>query len=129
MAPEQNVTGSLHPACGDYLELGADTVRDQQSASGPSRMPKASTAKAAVQADALAGPPAASSATPTAHAPSADRLKPTVECIAMVAPRLAGSAAMVMPEVSAPEAAGTGSAEGSRRGSSTHGDWSESTPH
>ena len=38
------------------------------------------------------GPPAASSATPTAQAPSADRLKPTVECTAMVAPRYLGVA-------------------------------------
>ena len=65
---------------------------------------------------AFAGPPPASSATPTAHAPSADRLKPTVECIAMVAPRLSGSAAIVMPEVSAPESAGTVTAYTSRRG-------------
>ena len=50
-------------------------------------MPAASTENAAIQADGLCGPPAASSATPTTHAPSADRLKPTVECIAMVAPR------------------------------------------
>ena len=50
-------------------------------------MPAASTANAAIQAEALSGPPAASSATPTAQAPSADRLKPTVECIAIVAPR------------------------------------------
>ncbi len=53
-------------------------------------MPAANTENAAVQALALDGPPAASSATPSAQAPSAERLKPTV-----------------MPDVSAPESAGT----------------------
>ena len=37
----------------------------------------------------------------------ADRLKPTVECMAMVAPRKFGSAAIDMPDVKAPESAGT----------------------
>src|SRR5260370_2492749 len=70
-------------------------------------MPAARTENAAIQADGLSGPPAASSATPTAHDPSADRLKPTVECVAIVAPRYLGFAAIVIPDVSAPASAGT----------------------
>ena len=53
-------------------------------------MPAASTENAAIHADAIYGPPATSSATPTPHAPSADRPKPTVECIAIVVPRSLG---------------------------------------
>src|SRR5207237_8099008 len=81
-------------------------VLDQYSATGPSRIPAARTENAAIQADGLSGPPAASSATPIAHAPNADRPKPTVECVAIVAPRYAGLAAIAMPEVNAPESAG-----------------------
>src|SRR5436190_23231064 len=55
----------------------------------------------------LEGPPPASRATPTAQPPSADRPKPTVECSASVAPRNAGSALADMPDVRAPESAGT----------------------
>src|SRR5262245_9095357 len=80
--------------------------RDHHSASGPNRLPAASTAKAVSQPVGLAGPPAASSATPTAQAPAAERPKPTVECSAMVAPRCAGTALRLMPDVSAPESAG-----------------------
>ena len=65
---------------------------------------------------------------PTAHAPSADRLKPTVECIAMVAPRYLGSAAIDMPDVNAPESAGTVMAYTRINGSSSHGDLSANTP-
>src|SRR5215510_7374947 len=80
--------------------------RDHHSASGPSRLPAASTANAVSQPAGLAGPPAASSATPTAHAPAADSPKPTVECSAIVVPRCAGTALALMPDVSAPESAG-----------------------
>src|SRR5262249_36732095 len=59
-----------------YWRGAAD--RDHHSASGPSRLLAPSTANAASQAAGLAGPPAASSATPTAHAPTAERPKPTV---------------------------------------------------
>ena len=51
-------------------------------------------------------PPPASSATPMPQAPAPDKPKPTVECMAMVAPRYSGFALNVMPEVSAPESAG-----------------------
>lgn len=50
-------------------------------------MPAAKTEDAAIHADGLCGPPAASSAMPMAQAPNAERLNPTVECIAIVAPR------------------------------------------
>ncbi len=79
---------------------------DHHSASGPSPTPTASRRNAASQPVALAMPPPASSATPMAQPPAADRPKPTVECMAMVAPRYSGWALSVMPEVSAPESAG-----------------------
>src|SRR5690349_15847685 len=91
-------------------------------------MPAARTQNAVVQADGLSGPPAASSATPTSQAPSADRLKPTVECIAIVAPRYPGFAAIVMPDVSAPESAGTVMAYAMIKGSRNAGDLSANTP-
>src|SRR6476620_3976632 len=91
-------------------------------------MPAASTENAAIQAEGSSGPPAASSATPTPQAPSADRLKPTVECMAMVAPRYLGSAAIVMPDVNAPESAGTVKAYTSIKGSRNAADLSANTP-
>ncbi len=50
-------------------------------------------------------PPPASRAMPIAEDPAADSPKPTVECIAIVAPRYSGSALNVMPDV---ERAGVG---------------------
>src|SRR5215468_7836589 len=88
------------------LHLCGPADRDHHNASGPSRLLTPRTANAANQAVELAGPPAASSATPTAHAPAAERPKPTVECSAMVAPRCAGTALRLMPDVKAPESAG-----------------------
>jgi hypothetical protein len=63
-----------------------------------------------------------------AQAPKADRLNPTVECNAMVAPRKRGSAAIVIPEVSAPESAGTVKAYASSNGSSSQGELSAKNP-
>src|ERR1700704_6505266 len=93
------------------LRSSGGVVRAQNNITGPNAMPAASTQNAASQPDAVVAPPAASSATPIAHAPAADRPKPTVECSAMVTPRKFGLAAAVMPDVSAPESAGTGQAQ------------------
>jgi hypothetical protein len=82
-------------------------ILDQRRASGPSRIPPASTQNAASHAEPVCGPPNASSAAPTPQDPKADKPKPTVECIAIVAPRLLGSAAIAIPAVRAPESAGT----------------------
>ena len=65
------------------------------------------TRNATNQPDPDCGPPPASSATPTAQPPTADKPKPIVEWAAMVAPRKVGFALAAMPEVSAPESAGT----------------------
>lgn len=51
--------------------------------------------------------PRTSRTAPMAHAPNAEAPKPTVECIAIVAPRFSGFAAIVMSAVNAPESAGT----------------------
>src|ERR1700704_989755 len=91
-------------------------------------MPAARTENAAIQADGLDRPPAASSATPTAHAPNADRLKPTVECVAIVAPRWLGFAAIAMPDVRAPESAGAVIAYAMIKGSRNNGDLSANIP-
>src|SRR6476620_9909922 len=77
--------------------LAVLTLLDHHSASGPNRTPIANSENAASQPDALAGPPAASSATPVPHAPNAERPKPTVECSAIVAPRCVGFALALYP--------------------------------
>ena len=76
----------------------------------------------ASHADGFAGPPAASSTTPTAHAPRAERPKPTVECSANVAPRCVGVALALVPDVSAPLSAGTVSPYKKTKGSKSSGD-------
>src|SRR4051794_24029396 len=98
----------------------AGTRRDHHSAIGPSRIEAASRTNTASQPDGLAGPPARSSITPAPHAPKADSPKPTVECIAMVAPLCAGSALIAMPEVSVPESAGPPRAQEKKRGAPSH---------
>jgi hypothetical protein len=82
-------------------------LRDHAKAKGPNKMPAARTPNAGSHAEATSGPPQASRAAPMAHAPNAENPKPTVECIAIVAPRFSGFAAIVMPAVNAPESAGT----------------------
>ena len=85
-------------------------------------MPPASSAKVASHADGFVGPPAASSTTPTAHAPRAERPKPTVECSASVAPRCVGVALALVPDVSAPLSAGTVRPYKKTKGSKNSGD-------
>src|SRR5262245_5817779 len=80
---------------------------DHHKATGPKSIPTASSTNNASHPDALAGPPAASSATPAPQLPNAARPNPTVECNAKVAPRCIGAALAVVPDVRAPESAET----------------------
>src|SRR5215831_9443493 len=70
-------------------------------------MEPASKANIADHAEAWCGPPVRSSMMPAPHAPSADKPNPTVVYIAMVAPLCDAAELMAMPDVSAPESAGT----------------------
>src|SRR4029079_1152580 len=114
---------SAHPRDPLLKEVGDDRACvDHDSANGPNRIETASRPNPAIQAVSLAGPPAASSTMPKPHAPAADNPNPTVECSAIVEPRCSGAADMVMPDVSAPESAGTVNAYTNNRPSSTHGE-------
>src|SRR5262245_52900889 len=95
------------------MDFPQDTLlrrSDHQITIGPISPPDAMTRHAVSQPAEVSIPPPASSATPMAHDPAADKPKPTVECIAIVAPRYSGTALKVMPDVSAPESAGMATA-------------------
>src|SRR5262249_53011360 len=96
-------TRSIEP---DGYDAITRPCRDHRKAMGPNRTPVASSANNADHPAGCPGPPAASSAMPAPQPPSAERPNPTVECSARVAPRYAGVALAVVPDVSAPESAG-----------------------
>src|SRR5262249_28515111 len=85
-------------AYGRDVNSGLLVRRDHHRAIGPSKIEPASKLNIANHADAVFGPPARSSVMPAPHAPSADNPKPTVVCIAIVAPLRDGTALMAIPE-------------------------------